>query len=45
MWQKRPRKSFLKGREVEMFEDQNNMPYKMDCKYDFNFKGDEPIPD
>lgn len=23
MWQKRPRKSFLKGREVEMFEDQN----------------------
>jgi hypothetical protein len=28
-----------------MFEDYNNMPYKMDCKYDFNFKGDEPIPD
>jgi hypothetical protein len=23
MWKKRPRKSFLKGREVEMFEDQN----------------------
>ena len=23
MWQKRPRKSFLKGRELEMFEDQN----------------------
>lgn len=28
----------------ELFSDENNVDYKIDCKYDFYFVGEEPIP-